>query len=177
MCNYDDYRVLEIAAGLLADKRLILRPERIGTFLEKTAEKISKLPLPHASGDVKKIADVYTAKLDEMTKQGLRSSEGWWENNFCHRFTSGCTFLDCAGQVDEILPVLENIKGLDDRWTFEPASNIDIKPGFIPGHNWIRAIPKSPENPLLWFDPLHGKWGTGECADCYPLSAPIWREW
>jgi hypothetical protein len=100
------------------------------------------------SGDVQKILDAFKKNVDDMTREGLRDPDPYY-NNRCRMapWSLGCNednkYKDCGEQTEEMNKRFE--KGsYQDAWSFSMESGI--------GHAWGVALSNNPENPYIYYD-------------------------
>lgn len=105
-------------------------------------------PFGESPKDVVRIRNAFRKAVDEMTQQGLRHPNPWW-NNFREsmaRLFGGNKYMGCIEQAEDIRDVLQR-GTYDDAWTFS-VEDLGL-------HKRVRAFSKNPKDPQLILDPWY----------------------
>src|SRR6266513_45282 len=105
-------------------------------------------PSGESQADVAKLQKLFQNVIDQMTKDGVRTDPGWW-NNF--RSTFGGPYLGCADQTKVVNDQYDSNRpglGLDHNWTFQTHTSLGG------GHTYGVAQSSNPTDPDILVDPL-----------------------
>ncbi len=114
-------------------------------------------PFGQSPADVERIKDTFRQSVDEMTDNGIRHENPYW-NNFSSSMNdlfgdnAGSPYLGCGEQTEYVNSDLENIK-FDDKWTFRI-----IPDGLF--HQRGEATSSNPNDPTVTYDPWNDRIGT-----------------
>ncbi len=100
--------------------------------------------------DVETLTRFFHKTIDQMTKDGVRTDPGWWNNI---RSTLGSKFLGCADQTKVVNNSYDDNRtrlGLDDSWNFQTHTSL------AGAHTYGLLESSNPSDPDLLVDPLKG---------------------
>jgi RHS repeat-associated protein len=105
-------------------------------------------PSGESPADVAKLQKLFQNVIDQMTKDGVRTDPGWWNNV---RSTFGGPYLGCADQTKVVNDQYDSNRpglGLDHNWTFQTHTSLGG------GHTYGVAQSPNPTDPDILVDPL-----------------------
>jgi RHS repeat-associated protein len=98
------------------------------------------------SDDVRRMREVFDSSVYQMTVNGQRHANPYW-NNFWSTF--GASYIGCGQQADKVTGDLQTQVGKPN-WQFQ------IKTGFTPlYHQWGEATSNNPNDPVIRYDPWY----------------------